>query len=89
MSTTAKADTGAKNEAHALEALDKASAAIGKHEAERSITVPNLGELCKVYKTIKPFVQSALPLVQAIPVYGAKIASVLSFLLKVADLACP
>ena len=75
------------SETKALEALDKANAAISMHAGAKAL--PDLGELCKVYKTIKPFVTSALPLIQAIPVYGGKIAAIVTFLLKVADLACP
>ena len=86
---TTTASSHAANETKALEALDKASMAISQHDAARGITVPNLGELCKVYKTVKPSMQSALPLIQAIPIYGPKIAAVLTFLLKVADMACP
>jgi len=78
-------------EQDALKALDKADRAIAKFQASkggaRAASI-DPAELCKLYKQIKPLVGAILPLVEAIPVYGAKIASVIRVLMQVADAAC-
>lgn len=80
-------------EQDALKALDKADRAIAKFQASKggaraAAASIDPAELCKLYKQIKPLVSAVLPLVEAIPVYGAKIASVIRVLMQVADAAC-
>lgn len=43
---------------------------------------------CNTYKTYRPILQTALPLVKLIPVYGGKIYNAISFLLSMADSVC-
>lgn len=45
--------------------------------------------LCKKYRAIKPLLETALPLVERIPVYGPKIALALRFMMRLADVVCP
>ena len=47
------------------------------------------GAICKQYKSIKPLLQAALPLIEKIPLYGSKIATAIRFLMTIADVACP
>lgn len=79
-------------EQDALKALDKADRAITKFQSSkggaRAAASIDPAELCKLYKQIKPLVSAILPLVEAIPVYGAKIANVIRVLMQVADAVC-
>ena len=43
---------------------------------------------CNTYKTYRPILQTALPFVAKIPIYGSKIAAALTFLLSLADSVC-
>jgi hypothetical protein len=80
MTTTA---SSLPNDTKAAETLDKVNATINSMNASsKDLTLTDLGELCKIYKSVKP-------LIAGIPVYGVKVVGVITFLLKVADLACP
>lgn len=48
-----------------------------------------LGELCKKYHAIRAWLLIAINIVKKIPVYGAKIAAALEFLMGLADAVCP
>jgi hypothetical protein len=48
-----------------------------------------LDGLCKQYMSLKPLLETALPLIERIPVYGQKIGSALRFLMRLADVVCP
>lgn len=76
-------------EENALKALTSIEKKLATVSQSRSAKGPDLGSICKQYKTIKPLLETALPLVEKIPVYGAKIAAAIRFLMKIADVACP
>ena len=70
------------NHAEALKALDK---------IETILTGPKAlaaEDLCKTYAKIKPLLETALTLIGLIPVYGAKIAVAIKFLMSLADKMC-
>jgi len=76
----------AKNDhAKALAALDKIDKILAAAPS-RSAAAP---DLCATYAKIKPFLKTALTLVKLIPVYGAKIAAAIEFLMTIADKLCP
>lgn len=78
--------TDEANALKALTAIDKKLAVVPKKRTTKDI---DLGAICKQYKAIKPLLQTALPLVEKIPVYGPKIAIAIRFLMGIADVACP
>jgi hypothetical protein len=97
---TTKAMTSEKA---ALQALDKISGAEarlnkvlttsamrrkGMAAKELALEDFDLKKICKEYSAIKQWVMMALPLVEAIPVYGKKIANALRMVMKVADVVC-
>jgi hypothetical protein len=43
---------------------------------------------CNTYKTYRPILQMALPLIEKIPYFGSKIGTALSFLMTLADGVC-
>lgn len=47
------------------------------------------GELCKKYHEIRAWLLIAIKIVKKIPVYGAKIAAAIEFLMSLADAVCP
>ncbi len=70
-------------DAQALEAFDSI-------ERELDATPKALNvNLCEQYQRIKKLIDLVLPLIERIPVYGSKIALVVRFLMKLADVACP
>ena len=71
-----------------LAALDKIENTV-LAPREAAIAVPDMASLCGTYRTIRPLLETALPLVKQIPVVGAKIANAISFLMTLADLAYP
>jgi hypothetical protein len=74
---------GAGADQEGLEALDQvASAATG-------VSAEDIGSICQQYQDLKPKIETALSFVERIPVYGSKIASVIRFLMGIADIACP
>lgn len=46
-------------------------------------------DLCATYKKIRGFLESILPLIKLIPVWGDKLASAIKFLMTLADTVCP
>ena len=61
MTTTA---SSLPNDTKAAEALDKANATINSMIAgSKDLTLTDLGELCKIYKSVKPLIETALPLI--------------------------
>ena len=69
--------------AAALKALDKIDTILNKPAAAAGVE-----DLCKTYAKIKPLLETALTLVILIPIYGAKIAAAIKFLMSIADKAC-
>jgi len=49
---------------------------------------PSKDELCKKYKLTKPLIEAILPWIEKLP-NGKKIADVIRFLMRIADLLCP
>jgi len=72
-------------EAKMLAALDRASNTIGK----KRVAQADPAKLCEYYKEIRPLITALLPLIKKIPVYGAKIAQIVEFLMLLADKVCP
>ncbi len=48
----------------------------------------DIAAACKVYNQIKPWLTTALPLIEKIPMYGKKIAVAIRTLMQIADVAC-
>lgn len=92
MATKAKASTASAVdtvEKDALQALGKIERAVAKHESGKlGAAAADLAAACKVYNQIKPWLTTALPLIERIPVYGKKIASAIRTLMQIADIAC-
>lgn len=76
-------------EADALKALASIEKKLATSVQKKGAKGLDLGAICKQYKAIKPLLETALPLIEKIPVYGAKIAAAIRFLMKIADVACP
>jgi hypothetical protein len=72
-------------EKEALEALANIESVVTAPKAE----AVNVVELCKQYTQIKPWLETALGLIEKIPVYGKKIAAAVRFLIQIVDFACP
>jgi hypothetical protein len=72
-------------EAAMLAALTKAATRVRRPALSRA----EASDLCSEYKTIRKWIQLSLPLIRRIPVIGAEIATVLEFLMKLADTICP
>ena len=44
---------------------------------------------CDTYRTYRPILMAALPLISKIPIYGSKIAAAIQFLVQIGDSVCP
>ena len=73
--------------AEALAALDRIDAAIGGASVTDARLDP--GQLCEQYRRIRPWLETVLPMIQAIPVVGPKIVRVVRMLMSIADTLCP
>ena len=71
------------NDSQFLDALDRIEAAISQPGAETK------SALCDRYRSIKPLLESLLPWIKRIPVFGPQLASAIGFLLSIADQLCP
>ncbi len=91
-SNAGAASTPDSLEKSALQALEKIERAVLKHEAGKSraatAAATDIASACKVYKQIQPWLTTALPLIEKIPVYGKKIAVAIRTLMQIADIAC-
>jgi hypothetical protein len=45
--------------------------------------------LCEKYKKIRGFLESIIPVVKLVPVWGGKLAKAITFLMTLADTVCP
>jgi len=76
--------------AEALAALDQieslAQRASGGADATALSFAP--GNACSEYQRVKPFLQTIIPFVSKIPVYGPKIATALQLLMGIGDQLC-
>jgi uncharacterized protein (DUF1684 family) len=72
-------------------ALDQIAATVGGAQAVAGADALHfdLGDLCKKYQAIKASLEILLKFIKKIPVYGAKIAAAIEFLMSLADIACP
>jgi hypothetical protein len=78
------------SEKEALQALERIGRAVERFESSRADTESlDLRQACKVYNQIKPFLKTALPLIERIPIYGSKIAAAIRTLMQIADTVCP
>lgn len=71
-----------------VEALNQVERAIQPMPTTRG-ALPDFKAVCDNYRSIKPTLERALPLIEKIPVYGAKIVTAIKFLMAVANVACP
>lgn len=79
------------NEQQALLALDEIekvlhSATVGVERADHGGSSEM--DICADYRRIRPRLDTALPMIASIPLYGAKIASAIRFLMQMADAQC-
>jgi hypothetical protein len=72
-------------EAAMLSALTKAATRVRRLTLSKS----DATDICAEYKKIKKWIQFVLPMIRKIPVIGAEIATILEFLMKIADTICP
>lgn len=70
----------------ALAALERLDAEIG---AAGTAATLDRADLCAQYHRLKPLLATAIKLVQAIPIYGPRIANAIRFLMTLADQVCP
>jgi hypothetical protein len=69
----------------ALAALERLESEIAGVSATDSL---DRDQVCEQYRRIKPLLNTAITLVQAIPVYGPRIAAAIRFLMGIADRVC-
>lgn len=83
-------------EQQALRALDQIEQ-LGRQAADERLAQPEadaldlgqiVGEVCRQYSRVKPFLEAALWLVERIPVYGKQIASAIRLLMGLLDRIC-
>lgn len=76
----------------ALAALDELYLGLGGAEGDAVFDLERLdinpADLCREYHKWRPEIEKALVLVEAIPVYGKKIAQVIRYLMMLADFIC-
>jgi hypothetical protein len=46
-------------------------------------------QLCQTYRQVRGFLETILPFIEKIPVYGKKVAGAIRFLMSLADTVCP
>ncbi len=51
--------------------------------------VPSKAEICKYYRELKPVLDSILPFLEKIPVWGKQVADGIRLLMKLLDGFCP
>lgn len=73
----------------ALRALEQIDSEIGGMGGGAAADALDRNQLCEQYRRIKPLLETAIRLVQAIPVYGPRIAAAIRFLMTIADQVCP
>lgn len=78
--------TGGGDHSEALRALEQLDSHIGGASAADAL---DRNQMCEQYRRIKPLLNTAITLVQAIPVYGPRIAAAIRFLMGIADTVCP
>lgn len=77
-----------EDEAKQLQALlDSNWVIVGRSGLEEAAIDP--GQLCDLYRKNKGNIELGLRLIERIPVYGPKIAAMITFLMKLADITCP
>ncbi len=57
--------------------------------AKTMAAAEGVNDLCEKYHAIRSYLLILITIVKKIPVYGAKIATALEFLMSLADSACP
>ena len=57
--------------------------------AKTMAAAEDVADLCKKYHAIRAYLLILIKIVEKIPVYGAKIAAALKFLMSLADSVCP
>ena len=73
----------------ALRALEQIHSEVGGTAGGATADALDRNQLCEQYRRIKPLLETAIRLVQAIPVYGPRIAAAIRFLMTIADQVCP
>ena len=72
-----------------MEAFDKLESVGGAARGAVAKAKPDIGQLCKEYHQVKPFIDIALGFIGKIPGWGKKVANGIRFLEQIADMACP
>jgi hypothetical protein len=67
-------------------ALDRAVSALQQTRDAESL---DLGNLCEKYRDLRPTIVIIVKLVRKFPGIGPKVATVIEFLMGIADVACP
>jgi hypothetical protein len=70
------------------EALDLIDSELRGRPA-KGVGLADIGDLCQQYQKLRPTLAILIQIVKKIPGIGARIATVLEFLMGIADLACP
>ena len=76
---------GSGDHEEALAALERIESEFGQSRLESAV---DPGQICQQYQQIKPLLNTALTLVQAIPIYGPRIAGAIRLLMGIADTLC-
>ena len=71
-----------------IEALSKVEQTVGHTRTTRG-ALPDFKTVCENYRSVRPMLEKALPLIEKVPLYGGKIATAIRFLMAVANVACP
>lgn len=59
---------------------------------ERELAAPSSAtgaDLCATYKRVRSALESVIPVIRLIPVWGERLAAILRFLMTLADTVCP
>jgi hypothetical protein len=82
-------------EEQALQSLNQiaeVSQQVAAEPGNQEFVAADIGEIvrrvCRVYTPLKPTIESALWLVERIPVYGARIAGMVRLLMRLLDTVC-
>ena len=70
-------------------ALDHIEAQLKGGAQAKGMTAAGVGDLCNKYHALKGSLQILVKILKKIPIYGAKAAAALEFLMGLADAVCP
>lgn len=73
-------------DAEALAALDRIDEALGGARGAEAAIDPK--EACEIYRRLRPWIGTVLPIIRRIPVIGPKVARLIEALMSIADHCC-